>query len=230
MIWCLLRAHTNVCFFLGRMSTSLPKKGTQEYAEAVADEPSDFIDDEHEESKTATVNAADTKVAKKAKDAKEENFQTTLTEKVVVETAQKEIDDFVAKMKPDQQTRMIVVMGVVDVSSTVTSPLSRTNYDHETKQKNLVKNTVPVRVHMGKLKDDYESVVYMGAFCDYWKTLMPLDRSQTNEHVAFMKYFKKERHLYGLPVPASSGSKNVSRGVTPLGDLSINEDEGVGAD
>jgi hypothetical protein len=50
---------------------------------------------------------------------------------------------------------------------------------------------------------------------------MPLDRAQTNEHVAFMKHFNKERHLHGLP----------ERGVSDaLGDLSINEDEGAGAE
>jgi hypothetical protein len=61
----------------------------------------------------------------------------------------------------------------------------------------------------------------MGALCDYWKSLIPLDRpldrvldrAQTNEHVAFLRYFKKDRHLYGLPefVPASpAGSVPVS--------------------
>ena len=85
-----------------------------------------------------------------------------------------------------------------------------------------------MRVQMEKLKDDYECVHYMGSLCDYWKSLMPLDRTQTNEHVAFLRHFKKDRHLYGLPevIPASPGSKNVSRGVTPF----VNEDEEAGAD
>jgi hypothetical protein len=90
-----------------------------------------------------------------------------------------------------------------------------------------VKNTVSVRVEMEKLKDDYEYVHYMGSLCDHWKSLMSLDRAQVNEHTVFMNYFKKERHLYGLPlyVPASPGSKNVSRDVTPF----VNEDEEAGA-
>ena len=47
------------------------------------------------------------------------------------------------------------------------------------------------------------------------------DRAQTNEHVAFMKHFNKERHHYGLP----------ERGVAEaLGDLSFSEDAGAGAD
>ena len=46
----------------------------------------------------------------------------------------------------------------------------------------------------------------------------------------FNKYFKKVQHLYGLPEYVKAPpSPNVSRGVTPLGDLSINEDEGAGA-
>ena len=213
------------------MSTPLPEKGTAEYYEAVADEPSDFIDDGPEEGKVeakASKKAADGKVAKKAADAKEKNFQAALDEKAGKETAQKEIDAILAGLKPDQQTRLLAAMGVVAAPSVAASPLSRTTYDHETKQKNLVKDTAPVRVQMEKLKDDYECVHYMGALCDYWKSLMPLDRAQANEHTCFINYFKKERHLFGLPlyVPASPGSKNVSRGATPF----INEDEGAGAD
>jgi hypothetical protein len=60
---------------------------------------------------------------------------------------------------------------------------------------------------------------------------MPVDRTQTNEHVAFMKYVKKERHLYGLPefvyvTPSRAGFKNVSRTASvALFDNSIDEDE-----
>jgi hypothetical protein len=132
-------------------------------------------------------------------------------------------------MNPDQKARMLAARRVIDDAKGVTSPLSRrSDYDHETKQKNLVKDTAPVRVQMEKLKDDYECVHYMGALCDYWKLLMPLDRAQTNEHVAFLRYFKKDRHLYGLPeiAPASPGSKNVSRGTTPG---PIDEEAGAGA-
>jgi hypothetical protein len=80
------------------------------------------------------------------------------------------------------------------------SPMDRGKYDHETTKKNLVKNTAPVCVLMETHKEDYESVYYMWSLCDYWKSLMPLDHAQNNEHVAFIKYFRKERHLYGLPV------------------------------
>ena len=181
--------------------------------------------DEPGESKAAkaAVKAADAKVAKKAADAKEKNFQDAIAEKAAKEAAQKKIDAYMAKMSDDDKAGLLAALGVVSPGS---AP-RRSDYDHETKQKNLVKHTAPVRVQMEKLKDDYECVHYMGALCDYWKSLMPLDRTQTNEHVAFLRYFKKDRHLYGLPeiAPASPGSKNVSRGVTPF----VNEDEEAGA-
>ena len=181
----------------------------------------DYDKDEPEESKAAAKAA---KKADKKADEKEKNFQDAIAEKAAKETAQKEIDTILAGLKPDQKAKLLAAQGVV--ASPVSAP-RRSDYDHETKQKNLVKDTAPVRVQMEKLKDDYECVHYMGSLCDYWKSLMPLDRAQTNEHTCFIRYFKKDRHLYGLPevIPASPGSKNVSRGVTPF----VNEDEEAGA-
>ena len=63
-VFALVCAHSNVRFFLGRMSKPLPEKGTAEYYEMLADDPSDFIDDGPEEGKTAA------KAAKKAADGK----------------------------------------------------------------------------------------------------------------------------------------------------------------
>ena len=142
----------------------------------------------------------------KDKDEPEES-KTTDTE-----ATQKEIDDIIAGMNADQKGRMIASMGVVDADS-AGSPLTHAKYDHEDTLKNLVKNTTPVRALMDTLKDDYETVFYMGSLCDYWKTLITLDRLQINEHTVFIKYFKKERHLHGLPdfvvTPSPAGSKNV---------------------
>ncbi len=59
------------------MSSPLPEKGTAEYYEAVANEPSDFIDDGPEEGTAAAKaakKAADGKVPKKTAEAKEKNF------------------------------------------------------------------------------------------------------------------------------------------------------------
>ena len=180
----------------------------------------DYDKDEPEESKAAAkaaVNAASAKVAKKAADAKEKKFQAAIAEKTAKDAAQKEIDDIMAIMSPDQKVRMLAAMGVVS------APVSATKckYDHEATMKRLIGNTAPVRAVMEPHMSDYESVHYMSTLCVYWKSLMPLDRAQTNEHVAFMKHFNKERHHYGLP----------ERGVAEaLGDITINEDEGAGAD
>ena len=156
---------------------------------------------------------ADEKAAKKAADAKEKRFQAAIAAKAVSEAAQKEIDDILGGMNPDQKARMLAAMGVV-------SPNTKCKYDHEATMKRLIASTEPVRAVMETLKNDYESVNYMGALCIHWKGLMPLDRAQTNEHVAFMKHFNKERHHYGLP----------ERGVAEaLGDLSFGEEAGVDA-
>ena len=211
---CLLRAHSNVRFFLGRMSKPLPEKGTAEYYEAVADEPSDFIDEgpEGKVASKATKKATDSKVALQAK-----NFQAALDEKAAKDAAQKEIDNIMKNMSPDQKGRMLAAIGVVATPVSA----SKVKYDHETTMKRLIANTAPVRAVMETLKNDYESVHYMSTLCVYWKGLMPLNRAQTNEHVAFMKHFNKERHHYGLP----------ERGVTEaLGDLSFDEEAGAGAD
>ena len=168
--------------------------------------------DEPGESKSAkaAVKAAAGKVAKKA------------DEKAAEKAAHdKAVADVKAKLTTEEKA---ILLADYMAQQPTPSPLSRrSDYDHETKQKNLVKNTAPVRALMETLKDDYECVHFMGSLCDYWKTLMPLDHAQKNEHTCFINYFKKERHLYGLPLfmPASPGSKNVSRGVTP----GINEDE-----
>ena len=156
----------------------------------------------------------DEKTAKKAAATKEKRFQTALAAKAASEAAQKEIDDILGGMNPDQKVRMLAAMGVV-------SPNTKCKYDHEATMTRLIANTAPVRAVMETLKNDYESVHYMSTLCVYWKGLMPLDRAQTNEHVAFMKHFNKERHHYGLP----------ERGVAEtLGDLSFSEDAGAGAD
>ena len=200
------------------MSKPLPEEGTPAYYEAVADEPSDFIADGPEEGTAAAKaakKAADGKVAKKAADAKEKRFQAALDEKAAKETAQKKIDNYTAMMSPDDKKGLFAAMGVV------ASPGVKCKYDHEATMKRLIANTAPVRAVMEKVMDDYESVHYMSTLCVYWKGLMPLNHTQTKEHVAFMRHFNKERHHYGLP----------ERGVTEaLGDLSFDEDAGAGAD
>ena len=96
-------------------------------------------------------------------------------------------------------------------------PTARAKYDHETTMNNLIDDTKETVEHMEKLKDDYESVFYMGLLCEYWKTLHkltdPANRAKKNAHDAFIKHFKKYQHEYGLPpaTPSTAGSKNSSR-------------------
>ncbi len=179
----------------------------------------DYDKDEPEESKAAAKaakKAADTKVAAQAASA-EKRFQTALGEKAAKDAAQKEIDDIMANMSPDQKGRMLAAMGVVASPGSV---LPRVKYDHEATLKLLVKTTAPVRAVMETVMDDYESVVYMGYLCDYWKSRITQDRLQINEHATFKKYFKKVHHLHGLPVCVKD----------PLAfDLTINDDEDVDA-
>jgi hypothetical protein len=169
--------------------------------------------DEPEESKAAAeaaVNAAAAKVVKKAADVCNE-----------------EESDVVKKLRADLAAAQLAL-------AAKSAPLPRVKYDHETTKKNLVKNTAPVCVLMETHKEDYESVYYMWSLCDYWKSLMPLDHAQNNEHVAFIKYFRKERHLYGLPAfvpatPSPQGSKTSSRAASVALNESINEEEDEGA-
>jgi hypothetical protein len=164
--------------------------------------------------KKADDKAAADKVDKKAVATKEKRFQTVISAKAASEAVQKEIDDILGGINPDQKDRLLAVMGVV-------SPNTKCKYDHEATMTRLIANTASVRAVIETLKNDYESVHYMSTLCVYWKGLMPLNRAQTNEHVAFMKHFNKERHHYGLP----------ERGVAEaLGDLSFDEDAGAGAD
>ena len=135
--------------------------------------------------------------------AQEKRFQTALDEKATKDAAQK-------------KERLLAAMGVV------VAPVSggKAKYDHETTLKLLIKNTEPVVALMETLKDDYESVVYMGSLCDYWKSLITQDRALINGHNAFMKHFRKVRHLHGLPAYVKNGL--VENG---LADLTIDDSE-----
>ena len=234
-VFALVRAHSNVRFFLGRMSKPLPEKGTAEYYEAVADEPSDFIDEgpEGKVASKATKKATDSKVALQAK-----NFQDAIAEKASKETAQKEIDAILAGLnaKPDQQARLLAAMGVVAAPSTSAPRVGR--YDHEASLKRLMVDIAPVRAVMETHKDNYWAAYYMGSLSAHLMSShninAPANKTKKNEHTAFLKYFRKVQHNYGLGVfvpratpsstPSIAGSKSVSRtaSVAPF-DNSIDE-------
>jgi hypothetical protein len=203
------------------MSKPLPKKGTAEYAEQIADDPSDFIDeeDDNEPGKDGCKSEEEDDNDNDNEDDEDDDEAGVTTTKSALAAENK-------KLKAALEAAL--------KAAPAASPMGRVRYDHETTKKNLIKNTEPVRALMETLKDDYEAVYYMGSLCDYWKSRMTLDRAQNNEHVAFIKYFRKERHLYGLPAfvpatPSPQGSKTSSRAASVALNESINEEEDEGA-
>jgi hypothetical protein len=201
------------------MSSLRPKKGTAEYAEQIADDPSDFIDEEDD-------NEPDKDGCKSEEEDDNDNEDDEDDDEAGVSMTKSALASENKKLKAQLDAANAALKSASSASS-----MGRVRYDHETTKKNLIKNTEPVRALMETLKDDYESVYYMWSLCDYWKSLMPLDRVQNNEHITFIKYFRKERHLYGLPAfvaatPSPAGSKTSSRAASvALVDESIEEDE-----
>ena len=177
--------------------------------------------------KKATKKATDSKVALQAK-----NFQDAIAEKAAKETAQKEIDAILAGLKPDQQTRLLAAMGVVAAPSAAASRVGR--YDHEASLKRLMVDIAPVRAVMETHKDNYWDAYYMGSLSAHLMSShninAPANKTKKNEHTAFLKYFRKVQHNYGLgvfvprasPAPSPAGSKYVSRAAS-VADDSIDE-------
>ena len=176
----------------------------------------------------ANVKSAE-KVAAQAK-----NFQAALDEIAVKETAQKEIDAILAGLKPDQQTRLLAAMGVVAAPSAAASRHVR--YDHEASLKRLMVDTAPVRAVMETHKDNYWDAYYMGSLSAHLMSMhninAPANKTKKNEHAAFLKYFRKVQHNYGLGMyvprstpsstPSIAGSKSVSRAAS-VGPLDFDE-------
>jgi hypothetical protein len=208
-------------FCLCRIPKKVAKDNDKEVEKDLDFGPYDKDDSEEEEVDQNITPKAVTKTQKSAQKA---------AEKDDVATAQKEIDDFIAGMNPDQKGRILVAMGVVAAASAPAG--ARTKYDHETTMKNLINDTEEAVALMEKLKNDYESVYYMGLLCEYWKTLHkitdPVNRAKKNAHDAFIKYFKKYQDQYGLPpaTPSTAGSKTSSRAasVTPVDESAEGEE------
>jgi hypothetical protein len=92
---------------------------------------------------------------------------------------------------------------------------TRVKYDHDTTLNNLIDDTENAVALMKQLKGDYEAVVYMWSLCNYWKSEHKIDEPENhakkNAHNAFMKFFRKHQHFYGLPPATPAGSKTSSR-------------------
>ena len=196
----------------------MPKKVAKDNDEEHLDYgPYDKDESEEEEAGQNITPKAAAKTTTKSK-----NSAQKATEKADVAVAQKEIDDLMAGMNPEQKGRMLAAMGVVAAASA--SAGARTKYDHETTMNNLIDDTEEVVALMDKLKDDYEAVVYMWSLCNYWKSEHKIDATENHAkkktHNAFLKHFKKYQHLHGLPpaTPSTAGSKTSSRAVSVIGE------------
>jgi hypothetical protein len=111
----------------------------------MSDEEVDFAaydKDEPGESKAAkaAVKAADGKVAKKAAEAKEKNFQDAIAQKAAVDAANKEIADIQGGLKPDQKARLIAAQRVLD----------------DAKDTNSAKKRAPKGAHKAKCDDAHK--------------------------------------------------------------------------
>ncbi len=125
-------------------------------------------------------------------------------------------------MSPDDNAGLLDAMGVVAAASTTVPRVGR--YDHEASLKRLMDNIATVCAVMETHKDNYWGAYYMGSLSAHLMSMHnindPAKKSQKNEHVAFLKYFRKIQHNYGLGVfvpcvtpsstPSIAGSKSVS--------------------
>ena len=197
------------------MSKPLPEEGTPAYYEAVADEPSDFIDDGPEEGKAAG------KAAKKAADGK-----------VVAQAppTQKEIEAFVARMTPDNKAGMLDAMGATPAKKRAPKGLYKTQCD------DALKNIKPTLKYIkDNHKDEHLELFLLGLFVKDIENGLPFDSS---EHDAFKHWLTDNKLSIGLkkqirksvtPAATPAGSKNVSRAASVALNTSFENDEEAGA-
>jgi hypothetical protein len=196
------------------MSKPLPEEGTPAYYEAVADEPSDFIDDGPEESKTA-------KAAKKAADAK-----------VAVQAAptQKEIDDFMARMTTEDKARTLDAMGATPAKKRAPKGLYKTQCDDA-----LKKIEPTLKYIKDNHKAEHRELYLLGLYVKEFENRVPFD---SQDHDAFKNWLTDNKVSIGLtkqirksvtPTATPAGSKNVSRTPSVALDISFENDEEAGA-
>jgi hypothetical protein len=206
------------------MTSPLPEKGTAKYYEAVADEPSDFIDDGPEEGKVAAKaakKAADGKVAVQAADGK-----------VAVQAAptQKEIDDFMARMTTEDKARTLDAMGATPAKKRAPKGLYKTQCDDALKKIETAIKYIEDN-HKGQHRELYLLALYVKEF----ESRVPFDRA---EHDAFKNWLTDNKESIGLtkqtrksvtPATTPAGSKNVSRAASVALNTSFENDEEAGA-
>ena len=199
--------------------SKLPEKGTAEYYEAVADEPSDFIDDGPEEGKAAA------KAAKKAADGKV-TAQAALT--------QKEIDSFVSRMTPDQRDGVLVAYGVSPAAKKTRAPKGF----YATQCTDVMKKIKPsLKYIWATHKEQHREMYMLGLYVKDYTDAAP----ESDDHEAFKRWLTDNKESIGLKKQTrkSTGADNVSvTSSVALFDMTINDDEdefesedaGAGAD
>ena len=190
--------------------------------------------DEPGESKAAkaAVKAADAKVAKKAADAKEKNFQDAIAQKAVVDAAQKEIDDILAGLKPDQKAKLLAAQGVV--ATPVDAKKRAPKGAHKTKCDDALEKIKPTIKYIEDIHTEHVELFLLGLFVKDRTDALP----ESDDHDAFKHWLTDNKESMGLkkqtrksvtPAASPAVSKNVSRAASVALNTSFENDEEAGA-
>ena len=198
---------------------------SQEYAEKLSEDPSQFYDDEPEESKAAAkaaVNAAAGKVAVQAGAGADVAAQTAPT--------QKEIDAFLARMTPEDKNRVLVAHGVSPAAKKrAPKGLYKTQCDDA-----LKKIETTIKYIEDKHKDEHRELYLLGLYVKEFENRLP----ESADHDAFKNWLTDHKESIGLtkqtrksvtPASTPAGSKNVSRAASVALNTSFENDEEAGA-
>ena len=170
--------------------------------------------------------AADGKVAVQAADGKK-----ATDDNVVAQGAptQKEIDDFIARMKPDQKERTLDAMGATPAKKRAPKGLYKTQCDDA-----LKKIETTIKYIEDKHKDEHLELYLLGLFVKDMENDLP----ESDDHDAFKHWLTDNKLSIGLkkqtrksvtPAATPAGSKNVSRAASVALDISFENDEEAGA-
>ena len=189
----------------------MPKKNAKDHDENVDYGPYNKDDSEEEETGQNITPKADAKTTTKTKNSTPKSSEKAAE----IEKLQSLYAEADVALPPDKKKAFWYSLKPKETTT-------RAKYDHETTMKILIDDTEDV-VDLMKVKDNYESVHYMGLLCEYWKSLLKMNDPENRAkkaNDAFFKYFKKYQYLYGLPIttPSTAGSKTSSRTVSVIGD------------
>ena len=203
-------------------SQEYAEKASQEYAEKLAEDPSQFYDDEAEEKTGPNVTPKATKATAKA--------IAKSAEKAAAQAAHdKKVADIKALMTPEQLAMLLAA------ARTERMPHGEQAKIHKD---NLTKAMANIEETMNDIKTKHDGKFFelhmLMLFCDEWKQSL-LDVDEVDKFTKWLGTGDTKTNLGlskkgGKAILSIAPSPNVSRGVTPGFDFSINEDAGAGAD